>query len=146
MKNDHGQARQYHNTDYFITCVHESWPATINNKTAFANCFEGNVIKPQKKKKKSMDSLRLFSHDGKVGILNFNLKCAFWIKIRKTHFRSCVKTCQITSRNVIWNAHLKSRYRRVFQLRFSQITQRNLCMNDLTSKLCFGGGASVTFY
>ena len=81
--------------------------------------------------------LRLFSHDGKVRILNFNSKCAFWIKIRKTHFRPCV--CQITSRNVIWNAHLKSRYRRVFQLRFSQITQRNLCMNDLTSKSCFGG-------
>ena len=28
--------------------------------------------------------LRLFSHDGKVRILNFNSKCAFWIKIQKT--------------------------------------------------------------
>ena len=73
-------------------------------------------------------------------------KCAFWILIRNAHFelkferryfRPCV--CQITSRNVIWNAHLKSRSRGVFQLRFSQITQQNLCMNDLTSKSCFGG-------
>ena len=86
---------------------------------------------------KGLLTLRLFSHDGKVRILNFNSKCAFWIKIRKTHFRPCV--CQITSRNLSWNAHLKSCYRHVFQLRFSQITQRNLCMNDLTSKSCFGG-------
>ena len=80
---------------------------------------------------------RLFSHDGKVRILNFNSRCAFWIKIQNTQKRPCV--CQITSQNVIWNAHLKSRYRGVFQLRFSQITQRNLCMNDLTSESCFGG-------
>ena len=82
-------------------------------------------------------NLRLFSHDGKVRILNFNSRCAFWIKIQNTQKRPCV--CQITSQNVIWNAHLKSRYRGVFQLRFSQITQRNLCMNDLTSESCFGG-------
>ena len=82
-------------------------------------------------------TLGLFSHDGKVRILNFNLRCAFWIKIQNTQKRLCV--CQITSQNVIWNAHLKSRYRGVFQLRFSQITQRNLCMNDLTSEWCFGG-------
>ena len=81
--------------------------------------------------------LWLFSHDGKVRILNFNSRCAFWIKIQNTQKRPCV--CQITSQNVIWNAHLKSRYRGVFQLRFSQITQRNLCMNDLTSESCFGG-------
>ena len=81
--------------------------------------------------------LRLFSHDGKVRNLNFNSRCAFWIKIQNTQKRLCV--CQITLQNVIWNAHLKSRYRGVFQLRFSQITQRNLCMNDLTSESCFGG-------
>ena len=82
-------------------------------------------------------ALGLFSHDGKVRILNFNSRCAFWIKIQNTQKRQCV--CQITSQNVIWNAHLKSRYRGVFQLRFSQIMQRNLCMNDLTSESCFGG-------
>ena len=82
-------------------------------------------------------NLRLFSHDGKVRILNFNSRCAFWIKIQNTQKRPCV--CQITSQNVIWNAHIKSRYRGVFQLRFSQITQQNLCMNDLTSESCFGG-------
>ena len=87
--------------------------------------------------------LWLFSHDGKLRILNFNSRCAFWIKIQNTQKRPCV--CQITSQNVIWNAHLKLRYRGVFQLRFSQITQRNLCMNDLTSESCLGGGASVTF-
>ena len=81
--------------------------------------------------------LWLFSHDGKVRILNFNSRCAFWIKIQNTQKRQCV--CQITSQNVIWNAHLKSRYRGVFQLRFSQITQQNLCMNDLTSESCFWG-------
>ena len=85
-------------------------------------------------------NIRLFSHDGKVRILNFNSRCAFWIKIQNTQKRPCV--CQITSQNVIWNAHLKSRYRGVFQLRFSQITQRNLCMNDLTSESCFGGRSS----
>ena len=84
-----------------------------------------------------VNEVRLFSHDGKVRILNFNSRCAFWIKIQNTQKRPCV--CQITSQNVIWNAHLKSRYRGVFQLRFSQITQRNLCMNDLTSESCFGG-------
>ena len=83
------------------------------------------------------ETLGLFSHDGKVRILNFNSRCAFWIKIQNTQKRPCV--CQITSQNVIWNAHLKSRYRGVFQLRFSQITQQNLCMNDLTSESCFGG-------
>ena len=30
-------------------------------------------------------------------------------------------------------------YRGVLQIRFSQITQRSLCVNDLTSESCFGG-------
>ena len=33
-----------------------------------------------------VDTLRLFSHKSKVRNFNFNLKCAFWIKIRKTVF------------------------------------------------------------
>ena len=35
---------------------------------------------------KTTCSLGLFSHDGNVRILNFNSKCAFWIKIRKMVF------------------------------------------------------------
>ena len=42
-----------------------------------------------------MVKLRLFSHDGKVRILNFNSKCAFWIT-QCTHDRS---TC------VFWITH-----------------------------------------
>ena len=33
-----------------------------------------------------LNTLWLFSHDGKVRILNFNSRCASWIKIRKTVF------------------------------------------------------------
>ena len=44
--------------------------------------------------------LWLFSHDGKVRILNFNSKCAFWIKIRKTVFLTVCTPNHITMRNL----------------------------------------------
>ena len=75
-------------------------------------------------------------------------KCVIWIWIRKAYFElkfkrryfgPCVR--QITSRCIIWNAHFKWWSGGVFQLRISQITQRNHRMNALTSKLWFGGGA-----
>ena len=80
----------------------------------------------------TIPTLWLFSHDGKVRILNFNSRCASRMKIRKTVFWT-------TSRFVIWDAHLKSWSRGVFELCISQITQRNRCMNAMTSKSCFGG-------
>ena len=70
-------------------------------------------------------------------------ECVIWIIIWIAHFEwsferqyfgPCVR--QITSRCV----HFKWRSGGVFQLRISQITQRNHCMNALTS-LWFGGGA-----
>ena len=81
--------------------------------------------------------LRLFSHDGNLRILKFNCKCAFTIKFQNTQKTPCVR--QNTSRDVFWNAHLKWRCRGVLQIRFSQITQRSLCVNDLTSESCFVG-------
>ena len=53
------------------------------------------------------------------------------------HLWPCVR--QITSQCVIWNAQFKWRSGGVFQLRISQITQLNHCMNAPTSKLWFGG-------
>ena len=61
------------------------------------------------------------------------------LKIERQYFGPCVR--QITSRCIIWNAHFKWRSGGVFKLRISQITQRNHCMNALTSKSWFGGGA-----
>ena len=93
--------------------------------------------------------LWLFSHESKVCNLNYHLNCAIWIIIwivqfelsfERRYFGPCV--CQITSRCVIWNAHFKWRSGGVFQLCISQITQQNCCMNALTSKLWFGGGAT----
>jgi len=80
---------------------------------------------------------RLFSHDGNLRILKFNCKCAFTIKFQNTQKTPCVR--QNTLRDVFWNAHLKWRCRGVLQIRFSQITQQSLCVNDLTSESCFGG-------
>ena len=97
---------------------------TINLRNSKDKKKKGRCCWPRLKVVTSpLSILRLFSHDSKVRILNFNSRCAFWIKIQNTQKRLCV--CQITSQNVIWNAHLKSRYRGVFQLRFSQITQQN---------------------
>ena len=79
-------------------------------------------------------------------------KCVFWILIRNAHFElkferryflPCVR--QITLRCIIWNAHFKWRSRGVFQLRISQITQRNHCMNALTSKSWFAEWPSNHF-
>ena len=64
--------------------------------------------------------LWLFSHDGKVRILNSNSKCAFWIKIRKTVFwtvctpnhiamRNLKCAFQMMVRTMIWIAHFKLR-------------------------------------
>ena len=68
---------------------------------------------------------------------NFNSKCAFWIKIWKT---VCWTVC---TPNYIAMHHLKCAFqmtvRRCFPV--TQIMQRNHCMNALTSKLWFGGGA-----
>ena len=70
----------------------------------------------------------------KVHILNFNLKCAFWIKIQKTVFWTMCTPNHIAMRNLKW------RSRGVFQLHISQIMQRNHCMNALIYKSWFGGG------
>ena len=69
--------------------------------------------------------------------LNFIWDAHLELKFERRYFGPCVR--QITSRFVIWDAHLKSRSRGVFELRISQITQRNRCMNAMTSKSCFGG-------
>ena len=45
--------------------------------------------------------LRLFSHESKVRNLNFNSKCAFWFKIRKTVFWT------VCTPNYIATRHLK---------------------------------------
>ena len=64
---------------------------------------------------------RLFSHDSKVRDLNLNLKCSFWLKIRKTVFWTVYMPNHIAMRNlkctiqmmvrviriIIWIAHLK---------------------------------------
>ena len=47
-----------------------------------------------------MMNLWLFSHDGKVRILNFNLKCASWIKIRKTVFWTVCTPNHVEMRNL----------------------------------------------
>ena len=58
--------------------------------------------------------LRLFSHDSKVHNLNFNSKCAFWIKIWKTVvWTVCTPKC------VIWNAQFKWWSGPSFELRIS---------------------------
>ena len=44
--------------------------------------------------------LALFSHDGKLHNLNFNSKCAFWIKIRKTVVWTGVRQNHIAMRNL----------------------------------------------
>ena len=66
-------------------------------------------------------------------------KCAIEWSFELQYFGLCV--CKITSRCEIWIAQLKLHSRCVFQWRISQITQRNHCMNALTSNLWFGGGA-----
>ena len=83
------------------------------------------------------------SHDGKVRILNFDSKCAFWVKIRKTVFFTVCTPNHIAMRN--WNAHFKWRSRGAFQKRISQITQQNHCMNALTSKSWFAEWPSNHF-
>ena len=87
--------------------------------------------------------LRLFSHESKSAQFE-------WFELRNLNDHSndgildrCVR--KITLRCIIWNAQFKWRSRGVFQLRISQITQRNRCMNALTSKLWFGGRSYVTF-
>ena len=62
---------------------------------------------------------------------------------QRQYFGPCIR--QITSRCVIWNAQFKRRSGGVFQLRISQIMQRNRRMNALTSKLWFRGRSYVTF-
>ena len=44
--------------------------------------------------------LWLFSHDGKVRILNFNSRCASWIKIRKTIFWTVCTPNHVANRDL----------------------------------------------
>ena len=72
---------------------------------------------------------RLFSHDSKVRNFNFNSKCAFWIKIRKTVALDHVYA-KITSRCIIWNVQFKWWFKwRYFGPCVCQITSRFIILN-----------------
>ena len=85
----------------------------------------------------SRTTLRLFSHDGQVRILNRDSRCASWIKIRNTVFWTVCTPNHVKIRNLRCASQIT--VQRCFELRISQITQRNRCVNDLTSKSSFGG-------
>ena len=83
----------------------------------------------------------LFSHDGKVRILNRDSRCASWITIRNTvfwtvctpnHVEICDLRC-VTRKHlwtVIWDAHLKSRNSTWFGVHTVQNTVFQIVIQD----------------
>ena len=87
------------------------------------------------------ESLWLFSHDGKVRILNRDSRCASWITIRNTVFwtvctpnhveiRDLRCTSQITVQGCFWVTHLKSRISTWFGVHTVQNTVFRIVIQD----------------
>ena len=79
-----------HSYSYFNYC--EAWPTVTSDKysTETSNLRTSSSTRRENSSWRTLVSrscLTLFSHDGKVCILKFNSKCAFWIT-QCTHERS----------------------------------------------------------
>ena len=76
------------------------------------NCMGDTLFHRSTSSMSSSQIQRLFSHENKVRNLNFNSKCAFWIKIRKTVFWT------VCMPNYIAMHHLKCAFQMMVQMCF----------------------------
>ena len=77
-------------------CENRTFISSVESQKG-VNAVQGCSFENQKG---TITTQRLCSHDGKVRTLNFNSKCAFWIKIRKTMFWTLCTPNHIAMRNL----------------------------------------------